>query len=58
MQIYAHVDGTDMGVHHLLPLLAVLWGSVSMYLILFWATVRDSVKLAAAWLKKLFSSRR
>jgi hypothetical protein len=56
MEILAHVDGTDMGAHHLLPLLAVFWGSIGMYLIVFWATVRDSVKRAAAWVKKLFTS--
>jgi hypothetical protein len=58
MQIYAHVDGSDLGAHHLLPLLIGSFSFLWVYVIVFWAKTRDSIKLAAAWFRKLFRSRR
>ena len=59
MQVYAHAGGGDpLGLHHFLPLLIGSFSFFSAYVIFFWANTRDAVKLAAAWIKKLFRSRR
>lgn len=42
--ILAHVDGTDLGVHHVLPLLAGLGSGIAAYFVVFWSNVRAWIK--------------
>jgi hypothetical protein len=66
VQVYAHVDGGDpFGLHHLLPLLIGSFSFLGMYVVLFWAKVRElavQIKIKGgkllAGIRKLFRSRR
>ena len=53
MNIYAHIDGTDpIGLHH------VLIGSFSflgMYVVLFWAKIRELAVRIKIWGGKLLA---
>jgi hypothetical protein len=66
MNIYAHIDGTDpVGLHHVLPLLIGSFSFLGMYVVLFWAKVRElavRIKIQGgkllAGIRKLFLPRR
>lgn len=58
IQIYAHADPSgDWGLHHLLPALAALSGTVGMYLVLGRAVIRKWVRRAAELLRSFYTRR-
>ena len=52
----AHIDSSDpTGIHHWLPMLATLLGTLAMYWVLGMAWIRDSVKRLITLAKDFFA---